>query len=80
MIGELEENLFFFNLPYVAEEFGIVSRARKAYQMTCTIVRKVGGGLARKTIATDDRYIILGANRDWNQTSGNLAELTGITA
>lgn len=75
MIGKLDEGR---SLTSVAQEFGIdksvVSRAWKAFQMTGTAVRKVGGGRPRKTTASDDRYIVVQAKRDRNQTAGNIAQ------
>ncbi|GFV71098.1 transposable element Tcb2 transposase [Trichonephila clavipes] len=60
IIGKLEEGCTVIS---VAAEFGInksvVSRAWKAFQITGTAVRKVGGGHPRTTTAGDDRYIIL---------------------
>ena len=54
-------------LSSIAEVFGIsksvVSRDWKAFQTTETAVRKVGVGRPRKTIAVDDRYIVLQAKR-----------------
>ncbi|GFY05264.1 transposable element Tcb2 transposase [Trichonephila clavipes] len=64
MIGKLEEGR---TITSVAAEFGfnksVVSRAWKAFQITCTAVRKVGSGHPRTTTAGDDRYIILQAER-----------------
>ncbi|GFW26435.1 hypothetical protein TNCV_4506751 [Trichonephila clavipes] len=69
MISKSEEGS---NLTRVAEEFGInksvVSRAWKGIQMVVTVVRKIGGGRPRKTMASDDRHIALHTKRDQNQT------------
>ena len=75
MIGRLEDGR---SVTSVAQEFGIdksvVSRALKAFQMAGTDVRKVDVGRPRKTTASDDRYIVVQAKRDRNQTAGNIAQ------
>ncbi|GFW47639.1 transposable element Tcb2 transposase [Trichonephila clavipes] len=75
MIGKLEEGC---TVTSVAAEFGInqsvVSRAWKGFQTTGTAVRKVGGGRPRTTTAGDDRYIILQAKRDRQQSESAIAQ------
>ncbi|GFV23022.1 transposable element Tcb2 transposase, partial [Trichonephila clavipes] len=62
----------------VAAEFGInksvVSRAWKAFQITGTAVRKVGGGRPRTTTAGYDRFIILQAKRGRRQSASSLQQ------
>ena len=74
-IVKLEEGS---SVTSVAQEFeidkSIVSRAWKAFQMTGTAVRKVGGGRPRKTISSNDRYIVVQAERDRNLTAGNIPQ------
>ncbi|GFX01130.1 transposable element Tcb2 transposase [Trichonephila clavipes] len=52
----------------------VVSRAWKAFQITGTAVRKVGGGRPRTTTARDDRYIILQAKRGQRQSASVIAQ------
>ncbi|GFX82175.1 transposable element Tcb2 transposase [Trichonephila clavipes] len=75
MIGKLEKAR---TVTSVAAEFGInksvVLRAWKAYQITGTAVRKVGGGRPRMTTAGDDRYIILHAQKGRQQSASTIAQ------
>ncbi|GFY19807.1 transposable element Tcb2 transposase [Trichonephila clavipes] len=75
MIGKLEERC---TVTSVAAEFGItksvVSSAWKAFQITGTSVRKVGGGRPRTTTSGDDRYIILQAKRGRLQSASVIAQ------
>ncbi|GFY10528.1 transposable element Tcb2 transposase [Trichonephila clavipes] len=75
MIEKLEEGL---TVTSVAAEFGInksvVSRAWKAFQVTSTAVRKVGGGRPRTTTAGDGRYIIQQAKRGRRQSPSVIAQ------
>ncbi|GFV97918.1 uncharacterized protein TNCV_5069581 [Trichonephila clavipes] len=78
MIGKLEEGR---SLTNVAEEFGInkgvVSHARKAFQTIGTAVGKVGGGHPRKTIAVDERYIVLQVQKARYQSTSTIAQPQG---
>ncbi|GFW28178.1 uncharacterized protein TNCV_4499081 [Trichonephila clavipes] len=78
MIGKLEEGR---TINSVAAEFeinkSVVSRAWKAFQTTGTVVRKVGGGRPRTTIAGDDRYIIRQAKRGRWQPASLIAQQRG---
>ncbi|GFV02505.1 transposable element Tcb2 transposase [Trichonephila clavipes] len=75
MIGKLEEGR---TVTSVAAEFeinkSVVSRAWKAFQITGTAVRMVGGGRPRTTTAGYDRYIILQAKRGRRQSASVIAQ------
>ncbi|GFW40097.1 uncharacterized protein TNCV_5117801 [Trichonephila clavipes] len=78
MIGKLEEG---HSLTSIAEEFrinkSVVSYAWKAFQTIGTAVRKIGGGHSMKTIAVDDRYIILQGKRSRYQLASVMCTITG---
>ncbi|GFW90228.1 transposable element Tcb2 transposase [Trichonephila clavipes] len=79
MIGKLEERR---TVTSVAAELGInksvFSRAWKAFQTTCTAVRKVGSGHPRTTTAGDDQYIFLQAKRGRRQSASVIAQQLSI--
>ncbi|GFV02624.1 transposable element Tcb2 transposase [Trichonephila clavipes] len=64
----------------VAAEFGIahsiVSRLRRQFQTTGTLIRRFSSGRTRGTTPADDRYIVLQARRNRRQTAGEIARHT----
>ncbi|GFU84757.1 transposable element Tcb2 transposase [Trichonephila clavipes] len=75
IIRKLEEGRTDTN---VAADFGInksvVARAWKAFQITGTAVRNVGGGRSRTTTAGDGRCIILQEKRDRHELASAIAQ------
>ncbi|GFT80711.1 transposable element Tcb2 transposase [Trichonephila clavipes] len=77
IIGKLEEDR---SVTSVAAEFGIahsiVSRLWRQFQTTGTAIRGFSSGRPRGTTPTDDRYIVLQARRNRQQTAGEIARHT----
>jgi len=71
MISKLEEGL---SLTSVAQEFendkSVLSRTWKTFHVR-NIIRKVGCDWPWKTMASDDRYIVMQAQNDWSLTLGD---------
>ncbi|GFS96167.1 retrovirus-related Pol polyprotein from transposon opus [Trichonephila clavipes] len=71
IIGKLEEGR---SVTSVAAEFGIahsiVSRLWRQFQTTGTAIRGFSSGRPRGTTPADDRYIVLQARRNRQQTAG----------
>ncbi|GBM18850.1 hypothetical protein AVEN_203123-1 [Araneus ventricosus] len=74
MINRLEEGC---SLVSVTQEFGIDhmldSRAWTVFQNAGAAVRKVGGGWTRKTTTMDNRYTVLLAKRDRQESASKTA-------
>ncbi|GFV50221.1 transposable element Tcb2 transposase [Trichonephila clavipes] len=77
IIGNLEEGR---SVTSVAAEFGIahsiVSRIWRQFQTTGTAIRGFSSGRPRGTTPADDRYIVLQARRNRQQTAGEIARHT----
>ncbi|GFU56282.1 transposable element Tcb2 transposase [Trichonephila clavipes] len=77
IIGKLEEGR---SVTSVAAEFGIahsiVSRLWRQFQTTGTAIRGFSSGRPRGTTPADDRYIVLQARRNRQQTAGEIARHT----
>ncbi|GFY25189.1 transposable element Tcb2 transposase [Trichonephila clavipes] len=77
IIGKLEEGR---SVTSVAAEFGIahsiVSRLWRQFQTTETAIRGFSSGRPRRTTPADDRYIVLQARRNRQQTAGEIARHT----
>ncbi|GFU07440.1 transposable element Tcb2 transposase [Trichonephila clavipes] len=77
IIGKLEEGR---SVTSVAAEFGIahsiVSRLWRQFQTTETAIRGFSNGRPRETTPADDRYIVLQARRNRQQTAEEIARLT----
>ncbi|GFV14113.1 transposable element Tcb2 transposase [Trichonephila clavipes] len=77
IIGKLEEG---HSVTSVAAEFGIahsiVSRLWRQFQTTGTAIRRFSSGRPRGTTPADDRYIVLQARRNRQQTSGKITRHT----
>lgn len=52
----------------------VASRAWKDFPRRSTAVKKVSVGRSSKTMASDDRYIVVRAKRDLDLTEGNAAQ------
>ncbi|GFW70816.1 transposable element Tcb2 transposase [Trichonephila clavipes] len=80
IIGKLEEGR---SVTSVAAEFGIahsvVSRLWRQFQTTGTAIRGFSSGRPRGTTPADDRYIVLQARRNRQQTGGEIARHTTQT-
>ncbi|GFU27846.1 transposable element Tcb2 transposase [Trichonephila clavipes] len=74
IIGKLEEGC---SVTSVAAEFGIaysiVSRLWRQFQTTGIAIRGFSSGRPRGTTPADDRYIVLQARRNRQQTAGEIA-------
>ncbi|GFU54810.1 transposable element Tcb2 transposase [Trichonephila clavipes] len=77
IIGKLEEG---HSVTSVATEFGIahsiVSRLWRQFHTTGTAIRGFSSGRPRGTTPADDRYIVLQARRNRQQTAGEIARHT----
>ncbi|GFX41138.1 transposable element Tcb2 transposase [Trichonephila clavipes] len=77
IIGKLEEGR---RVTSVAAEFGIahsiVSRRWRQFQTTGRAIRGFSNGRPRGTTPTEDRYIVLQARRNRQQTAGEIARHT----
>ncbi|GFX15166.1 transposable element Tcb2 transposase [Trichonephila clavipes] len=77
IIGKLEEGR---SVTSVAAEFGIahsiVSRLWRQFQTTGTAIRGFSSGRPRRTTPADDRYIVLQARRNRQETAGEIARHT----
>ncbi|GFT51972.1 transposable element Tcb2 transposase [Trichonephila clavipes] len=77
IIGKLEEGR---SVTSVAAEFGIahsiVSQLWRQFQTTGTAIRGFSSGRPRGTTPADDRYIVLQARRNRQQTAGEIARHT----
>ncbi|GFU57059.1 transposable element Tcb2 transposase [Trichonephila clavipes] len=77
IIGKLEEGR---SVTSVAAGFGIthsiVSRLWRQFQTTGTAIRGFSSGRPRGTTPADDRYIVLQARRNRQQTAGEIARHT----
>ncbi|GFY06460.1 transposable element Tcb2 transposase [Trichonephila clavipes] len=77
IIGKLEEGR---SVTSVAAEFGIahsiVSRLWRQFQTTGTAIRGFSSGRPRGTTPADDRYSVLQARRNRQQTAGKIARHT----
>ncbi|GFU26311.1 transposable element Tcb2 transposase [Trichonephila clavipes] len=77
IIGKLEEGR---SVTSVTAEFGIahsiVSRLWRQFQTTGTAIRGFSSGRPRGTTPADDRFIVLQARRNRQQTAGEIARHT----
>ncbi|GFT69359.1 transposable element Tcb2 transposase [Trichonephila clavipes] len=77
IIGKLEEGR---SVTSVAAKCGIahsiVSRLWRQFQTTGTAIRGFSSGRPRGTTPADDRYIVLQASRNRQQTAGEIARHT----
>ncbi|GFU26638.1 transposable element Tcb2 transposase [Trichonephila clavipes] len=77
IIGKMEEGR---SMTSVAAEFGIahsiISRLWRQFQITGTAIRGFSSGCPLETTPADDRYIVLQARRNRQQTAGEIARHT----